>query len=684
MKKPLPAEYFVQYSRLSTKSKQDIAPIPDCVNPERRMFAEVSLKAFADTYFPNRFFLPWSPAHLSVIAKLDQAGATGGLFALAMPRGSGKTSLCLVAAIYEALIGRQQYIYLVTVSDDRSSDLIEDIKIELYTNPLLYEDYPEVCYPIRQLENRANRCKGQHCGGIQTHIKWGAHQIVLPFIQGSESSSTVIEGAGITSGSIRGPRYTRPFDGKTVRPSYCLIDDPQDDEVARSAKQVADRLGVINGSILGMAGLEKPIAAVCTCTVIETDDLASRILNRQYAPLWSGMTFQLLPKFPTRMDLWEHYWTLRSDSYRADGQGEEATEFYRANQAEMDAGAEIMWAERKYDNELSAIQHAMNLYFRDKRVFASEFQNVPERDVSHLGFTRKVILGKIVDIARGILPQLSTRLTAFVDVQKSALYWVVASWDENFGGHVVAYGTWPDQARDYYTTQDIQRTLLRKYPGVGLEGAIFKGLSDLTEYLFSRKWSKEDGSELQIEKLLIDANWGESTDTVYSWCRQSKLRSIILPSHGKGLSASSLPWEMYKKKPGGQLGEHWEIPPATTSKAIRHVSMDVNYWKSFLSSAISRGQGDRGSLTLHAGDHALFIDHLLAEYAIETTGRGRTVMEWRLNPDKPDNHWWDCLVGAAVGASLLGASRQAERKEKLPPVKWSEIQRQKREARDRA
>jgi len=44
-----------------------------------------------------------------------------------------------------------------------------------------------------------------------------------------------------------------------------------------------------------------------------------------------------------------------------------------------------------------------------------------------------------------------------------------------------------------------------------------------------------------------------------------------------------------------------------------------------------------------------------AEYPVRVEARGRTVDEWRLIPGR-DNHWWDCIVGAAVAASFIGVS----------------------------
>lgn len=94
--------------------------------------------------------------------------------------------------------------------------------------------------------------------------------------------------------------------------------------------------------------------------------------------------------------------------------------------------------------------------------------------------------------------------------------------------------------------------------------------------------------------------------------------------------------------------------------------------------------GDRGCLSLF-GDkadlHRLFAEHMTAEYRVKTEGRGRTVDEWKMRPERSDNHWLDCLVGCAVGASMQGVSLP-ETKETTSVnrvrVKLSELQRSRR------
>jgi hypothetical protein len=101
------------------------------------------------------------------------------------------------------------------------------------------------------------------------------------------------------------------------------------------------------------------------------------------------------------------------------------------------------------------------------------------------------------------------------------------------------------------------------------------------------------------------------------------------------------------------------IPNVRGKRAIRHALFDANYWKSFIHARLSVAMGDRGCLSLNGRDpnlHTLLAEHLSSEYRVKTEGRGRKVDEWKLRPEASDNHWLDGIVGAAVAASILGAS----------------------------
>jgi len=536
--------------------------------------------------------------------------------------------------------------------------MLESIKVEFETNDHLLEDYPEAVYPIHVLERIHNRAKGQLCNGKHTRIVWTADEIVLPTIPDSAASGAIIRVAGIES-RIRGMKSKRA-DGRAVRPSLVVLDDPQTDESARSDQQVRARMETLNGAILNLAGPGQKISGIMPCTVIRPGDMVDNILDRDKHPEWQGERTKMVYAFPANEKLWAKYAELRADSLRNDGDGSEATAFYVANREAMDAGAIVAWPQRHNEDEASAIQHAMNLRYRDEAAFFAEYQNEPiVETIGEEMLTADEIAAKLNGYRPREIPIGCNHLTLFIDVQQKALFWMLCGWEENFTGYIVDYGTWPEQRRAYFTLRDIQTTLARAKPGAGLEGQIYHGLHQCTGELLGRTYRREDGADMWVDRCLIDANWGQSTDVVYQFCRESAHASVLLPSHGKYVGASSVPFSEYKRKRGDRVGLHWRIPNTTGQRQVRHALIDTNYWKSFVHGRLAVTMGDPGCLSLFGRDekaHRLLAEHLTAEYRIKTVARDRTVDEWKLGATNPDNHWFDCLVGCAVAASIQGVA----------------------------
>ena len=638
---------------------RDIGPLPEVVNPGRKAACERNFQLFCESYFPETYALAWSPDHLKVIEKIETAVLRGGLFALALPRGSGKTTITESAALWSMLYGHREFVVLIGATESAALELLDSLKTELEVNERLAEDFPEVCYPVAQLEGIANRCAGQLYKGERTRITWTSNEIVLPTVEGSRASGIIVRVAGIT-GRIRGMKFKRS-DGRNVRPSLVVIDDPQTSESAGSLEQTRKRVRVLAGDILGLAGPGQKISGIMPCTIIRPGDMADIILNRNTHPDWNGEKTRMVYRFPTNMKLWEEYAEIRAEALRTEGNFQKATEFYLANREAMDAGAEVSWEARFNHDEVSALQHAMNLKFQDEAAFQSEYQNDPLPDDTADDSLLSVdeICAKINGLARRRVPLKCDRLTMFVDVQKALLFYVVTAWAEDFTGAVIDYGSWPDQHRHEYSLADANPSIQTLFPKAGFEGALYAALSALTDECLGREWEREDGAVLKIERALVDANWGQSTDVVYQFCRQSSHAGVILPSHGRYVGASSKPMTEYRKQQGDRLGFNWMIPNVAGKRAIRHVIYDTNYWKSFIHARLAVPVGDKGSLTLYGripGAHQLFAEHLTAEYRVKTQGRGRTVDEWKLKPQSHDNHFLDCVAGCAVCGSMLGAS----------------------------
>jgi hypothetical protein len=637
-------------ARRVSAAGRDIGPPPAIVDHARRKSCRLEFRLFCETYAAESFPLAWSPDHLTAIAKIEASVLRGELFAFAMPRGSGKTTLCEWACLWALLNGHRQFITLIGSDQAIAEQMLDSIKSHLEQNDLLADDYPEATYPIRALEGINKRARGQLSEGKPTKIEWGSDQITLASIPGGPSSGAAVRVAGIT-GRIRGLRHTRP-DGKTIRPDLVLIDDPQTDESAASPSQCATRERTLSGAILGLAGPGKRIAGLCTVTVIRTDDLADRLLDRQKHPSWQGERTKLVYEWPDAEDDWSQYAELRREGQR-DGTGTGAAdEFYRHRQATMDAGSRVAWPERKAPDELSAIQHAWNLRIdRGEAAFNAEFQNSPlADDITTDKLDKRQLPLRATNIARGIVPAGHTKLTAFVDVQDRLLYWLVASWSESFGGHVVAYGAHPDQGSSFFEAGSARKTLALASPGAGFEAALRAGLDETARLLLARDWPREDGVPMRISQLMVDANWGQSTAVVRNFARSSPFAAQILPSRGKGIGAAGTPMGPRKNR-GDRAGLNWLVGKTAEGTQIE-ATYDTNFWKTFTSGRLRLGLGDPEAIMLHAGNHEMLIEHLVAEFPVRVEARGRSVDEWK--EVARENHWWDCLVGCAVAASITG------------------------------
>jgi hypothetical protein len=649
-------EAMTARKREMSAAARDVGEIPAPVHPDRVAACRLDFRLFCETYHPATFSLGWSPDHLKVIAKIEAAVLRGGLFAVAMPRGGGKTSLCQVAAEWALLYGHRRFVVLVSADSDGAASALKSIRLELETNDEIDADFPAVTIPLRKLDGIHQRRLMFEGRTLRQSIS--RTDLVLADIPGPACEGRV-RCVGITA-SMRG-MVQALGDGSRIRPDMVIVDDPQTDESARSPAMTAAREGIIHGTILGLAGPRTSIAAIAPVTVIQQGDLADRILSPDLHPDWQGERCKLVYAWPESDEakrLWDKYREIRLDSLRAGRGIADATEFVRQNYDAMHAGAVLGWAERFKHDECSALQSAWNIRLRNEAAFMAEYQNDPAPLSIGIDVTLSAaeIAAKINRRDRGVCPINTQHVTAMIDVQERLLYYAVIAWEPNFTGYVVDYGTYPEQPGPYHTYAEARRTLADL--GVpGEEAAIHAGLEQLTSRLAAIQWPREDGATLSVDRIQIDANY--KSDTIYAFCSAASHRQIITPSHGKYVGARSAPFSDYKKRPGDRVGHNWRQPNVSGRRATRYTLFDSNYWKSFIYARLQTPMGGPGCLSLWGSDpiaHRLLADHLVAEYRTRTRNqdRGRDCDEWSAKPGKPDNHLFDCLVGAAVAASMQG------------------------------
>jgi hypothetical protein len=655
---------------------RDIGDIPPVVDGARKAAASRDLRTFCEAYFPSRFTMPWSDDHLRVIALMETVTVRGGMFAVAMPRGDGKTTIAEVATLWAVFCQGHPYVYLIGSCQEDGDKLLTNLKVELMNNPRLLADFPEIVYPIHRLEGQSRRCGGQIHHGEPTHIGWLADRVILPMVPGSRAAGALIR-VGSLVGHLRGGVHSRP-DGRRVRPTLAIVDDPQTTQSARSPSQCVERERVIQGDVRGLAGPGQKISVLIPCTVIREDDLADRLLNREIHPEWQGIRTRMVYAFPKNTGPWDRYAELRAEGMREEDGGAKGTAFYRENREAMDEGARVSWAARHNEDELSALQHAMNLRIDDELAFFAEYQNEPKRDAADRDrLTPADVCARVNGRDRGEVPQPATCLTMFIDVHDRLLYWLVVAWETTFTGYLIDYGTFPDQRRSYFSLRDATRTLGRRFPGTGVEGAIQAGLLKLVTGdvgALAREFRRADGAVMKLDRILIDA--GYQPQIVANVVR--KAGAVVSASKGAGLKAGHRPMSTYKRKPGEKYGHHWMVPNVRGTRELRHVRIDTNYWKTFCHDRLATAPGDPASLTIFGdkpGPHRLLAEHIAgSETWTRTEGHGRVVHEWTHKPSKPDNHWLDCLVGCAVAASMAGiVTPDAAAEKGRPPTRRKRV-----------
>jgi hypothetical protein len=469
-----------RYEQRLSREASDIGDIPAVKNPQRRESCRLDLFRFLTTYFPNSTGLsPFSDDHRRVIERIQRCCLLGGLFANAVYRGFAKTTICENAVIWAELYAHRNFAALFGADASNAENNIDSIKLELSENDLLYEDFPEVCHPIRALEGKPQRCASQTYKGRLTHIEWTAEKIVLPHIPGSAASGKVIVAKGITA-ATRGLKH-KQSDGTQQRPDFLMVDDPQTDKTAGTPHQVSKLLSVIKKSILKLGGHNRRIAGVMNATVIQPDDLVEQLLDPKRNPAWQGERIKMMKRRANAEEaMWLGEYARLRTSYNPEDLDDQqrahrdATAYYERNRAEMDQGCIVSW-EHCYDpeTELSAIQHAYNMLIDDgPEVFASECQNEPLQPHADAGILKShEIAAKINGLERATVPQNAEHVTAFIDVQGEVLYWMTCAWAVDFTGAVIDYGTYPDQKTHYFTLSSAIHTLGKVVTGAGLEGA---------------------------------------------------------------------------------------------------------------------------------------------------------------------------------------------------------------------
>ena len=367
---------------------------------ERRRRVEKSLLEFVKAYGCDEGgFLDDPPAPLmeSILDEMQTAVDDSSIpYHIRVARGHGKTSYSKLACAWAAATGKRHFIIAVGSNADNAKNIVNDLFGFFGDSPLFAQDFPEIAVPIAALNGVYQRARAQTYHGKPTRVKIGMGQIVLPTIDGSPSSGCIIQSVGFET-SARGK-----VKGK-LRPDLLVLDDLQNDEMAENEERVLAAVTHLKKTFLGLAGHKRKIAAVMTSTPIAPDDLSETFAAD---PSWKTTTHKMIIEWPTAWktadpedDLWTKYRDILRHEIAVGNPAPHlvANKYYHDNFDAMNHGAVVL-NPNNYDRstELSAIQHAMNLLFRDgEKVFDSEYQMQPPRKADAFGISAQLILSRI-------------------------------------------------------------------------------------------------------------------------------------------------------------------------------------------------------------------------------------------------------------------------------------------------
>lgn len=392
-----------------------------------------------------------------IVRDMEQAIGDASIpFHIRVARGHAKTAYTKGAVCWTTTTGRRRYVVAVGANEGNATDIIENVFTNITQNPIFVQDFPEIAIPFLRLGGAYQRAKTQAYLGRSTNLKKSASKIVFPTVTDPRSgrpfpsSGVVLEAVGFNAGA-------RGKSKGILRPDFVIFDDLQNDEDAQSEGMVEKMARKIKKTFMGLAGHRKKLAAIMTSTPIEADDLSETFATD---PGWKTKTYKMLLSWPKchnpeateeereanrgGRDLWDEYWEVYQAEKAADRVPHiAANRFYRKHRREMDEGAAVL-NPRNFDpdTEISGIQHAMNILYRDGyETFMAEYQMAPVRSAFAFALSVKLILSRVrPSVPPHTIPAGTVLTVATTDINPSyALTTTVVAFDIQRTALVTAY-----------------------------------------------------------------------------------------------------------------------------------------------------------------------------------------------------------------------------------------------------
>jgi len=688
---------------------RSVIQIPDCADRERRARLEQDDVAWLRWYFgegcglDDPFTYEFTADQLEMLNAISHAIQYGGDQALAASRSDGKTTLAERRVLKTSLTGEVNYSVLFAASGQMAENSIDTLRNTIADNDRLCDDYPEVCIPVRELENTPQRANTQKASGNRhdngqpyemaaLHYTWCGQELIFPMVPGSPSAGAIIATRGLDA-AVRGLKKR----GK--RPKLAIIDDPDTEDSSRSEEQAKKLEKRIDAAIGGLGGQRRGIGRVMLTTIQSRISVSFKFTDPKQKPTFRGKRYRFLIAKPSRVDMWEEYVALRvQDLQQVDGDGKHTDEFcrrshrfYLERREEMDEGAVVSNPNRFDDspvpcaiggdgaelmssissddlakNEVSALQAYYNLIAKlGPEVVATEYDNDPpeESAIVESGLAPTRIQKQLNGLGRRVIPNGATLLTQGIDVRKRALHWVVRAWTPDGSFHTIDYGIHEVVGTQYAVDE-------------GVDVAVLNAICDRYEAMKDTEYLTEEGGRMPVDLTLVDAGW--KTDAVYAACM--KIGAGIMPVMGFGKSSGCTQANFHEQQRNSKdkkPGDGWFL---SRRKALWLVCADTDRWKGWehdrwmtkpgsLACGYMYGQQHDNPeyLSQDSKDHHAYARHICNESEVEEPHKGTIRRAWKAKSD--NTHWLDASYYADVAANIRGVKTASSMAAQIPQKK---------------
>lgn len=330
---------------MKATEQQQLKQLTEALRAQQRAIADRSLEAFGKLYLPKHVSKPGSSMHAELYPMLERLREErGARIAVAAPRGSAKSTLVDTVFILWAICHKIfKFIVLLSDTADKAGGFLGNVKDELVLNEQLRTDFPEVCEKSRTYPRPP---------------RWKKNEIIT-----SNGVRVLALGAGQ---NIRGVRH------REDRPDLIVLDDVENSESIATAEARSKVERWVHRSIL-MAGT-KETNVIVVGTISHYGSLLAKLTDPVKSPLWTSRVYRSVIKWSSRKELWENWVAIlrRREEFGGATGLEAARAFFKANQAAMLEGTQVLWPDMEDYHTLMLIRESDG-----PAAFDSEKQNEP-------------------------------------------------------------------------------------------------------------------------------------------------------------------------------------------------------------------------------------------------------------------------------------------------------------------